>query len=72
MTGQGKFNRSVEGLATHNVVEQAHYTSEQMLPAKVAEQKTCKPPWSRWTWLPHIVCKCKFLFVTVFFTHYTK
>ncbi|KAL5459859.1 hypothetical protein EMCRGX_G033244 [Ephydatia muelleri] len=26
-----------------------------MQPAKVAEQKTCKPPWSRWTWLPHIV-----------------
>ena len=29
-----------------------------MLSAKVAEQKTCKPPWSRW--LPHIVCKCKY------------
>ena len=41
---------------SQGVVEQTHYTLEWMLSAKVAEQKTCKPPWSRW--LPHIVCKC--------------
>ncbi|KAL5500264.1 hypothetical protein EMCRGX_G011791 [Ephydatia muelleri] len=28
---------------SQGVVEQAHYTSERMLSAKVAEQKTCKP-----------------------------
>ena len=43
---------------SQGVVEQAHYTLERMLSAKVAEQKTCKPPWSRW--LPHIVCKCTY------------
>ena len=43
---------------SQGVVEQAHYTLERMLSAEVAEQKTCKPPWSRW--LPHIVCKCNF------------
>ncbi|KAL5509343.1 hypothetical protein EMCRGX_G004698 [Ephydatia muelleri] len=38
---------------SQGVVEQAHYTLERMLSAKVAEQKSCKPPWSMW--LPHIV-----------------
>ena len=49
---------------SQGVVEQAHYTLERMLSAKVAEQKSCKPPWSMW--LPHIVCEYVFFMLQFF------
>ena len=41
------------------LVEQAHYTLERMLSAKIAECGSKSPPWTRW--LPHIVCKLEHL-----------
>ena len=41
------------------LIEQAHYTLEQMLCAKIAEYGSKSPPWTRW--LPHIVCKLEHL-----------
>ncbi len=40
---------------SQGLVEQAHYTLERMLSAKVAEHDAKIPPWS--DWLPHIMCK---------------
>ena len=41
---------------SQGLVEQAHYTLERMLSAKIVEHKAQFPPWS--DWLLHIVCKC--------------
>ena len=41
---------------SQRLVEQAHYTMEGMISAKIVESKSKFPPWS--DWLPHIVCKC--------------
>ena len=40
---------------SHGLVEQAHYTLERMISAKIVECSDPSPPWSQW--LPHIVCK---------------
>ena len=40
---------------SQGLVEQAHYTLERMISAKVVECSDPSPPWSQW--LPHIVCK---------------
>ena len=40
---------------SQGLVEQAHYTLERMISAKVVECSDPSPPWSQWT--PHIVCK---------------
>ena len=40
---------------SQGLVEQAHYTLERMISAKVVECGDQSPPWSQW--LPHIVCK---------------
>ena len=40
---------------SQGLVEQAHYTLERMITAKVVECKDQSPPWTEW--LPHIVCK---------------
>ena len=39
---------------SQGLVEQAHYTLERMLSAKVSEAGIKSPPWTEW--LPHIVC----------------
>lgn len=46
---------------SQGLVEQAHYTMERMISAKVVESKSKCPPWS--DWLPHIVCKYMYLFL---------
>ena len=40
---------------SQGLVEQAHYTLERMISAKVVECGDQSPPWSQW--LAHIVCK---------------
>ena len=40
---------------SQGLVEQAHYTLERMLSAKIAESGATQPPWA--DWLPHITCK---------------
>ena len=40
---------------SQGLVEQAHYTMERMISAKVVESKLKCPPWA--DWLPHIICK---------------
>ena len=40
---------------SQGLVEQAHYTLERMMSAKVVECGDQSPPWTQW--LPHIVCK---------------
>lgn len=40
---------------SQGLVEQAHYTLERMLSAKVSDAGVKSPPWTEW--LPHIVCK---------------
>ena len=40
---------------SQGLAEQAHYTLERMISAKVAECCDQCPPWSQW--FPHIVCK---------------
>ena len=40
---------------SQGLMEQAHYTLERMLSAKVSEAGIKLPPWT--DWLPHIVCK---------------
>lgn len=41
---------------SQGLVEQAHYTLERMISAKIVESGSKSPPWT--DWLPHIVCKC--------------
>jgi len=40
---------------SQGLVEQAHYTLERMMSARISESGTKQPPWS--DWLPHITCK---------------
>lgn len=41
---------------SQGLVEQAHYTLERMLSAKITERSdVAQPPWA--DWLPHITCK---------------
>ena len=40
---------------SQGLVEQAHYTLERMISAKIAESGAEHPPWA--DWLPHITCK---------------
>lgn len=40
---------------SQGLVEQAHYTMERMISAKIVESGSKCPPWT--DWLPHIVCK---------------
>ena len=39
---------------SQGLVEQAHYTLEQIISARIAESGTEQPPWS--DWLPDITC----------------
>lgn len=41
---------------SQGLVEQAHYTMERMISAKIVESGSKSPPWT--DWLPHVVCKC--------------
>ena len=41
---------------SQGLVEQAHYTLERMISAKIVESGSKSSPWI--DWLPHIVCKC--------------
>ena len=55
---------------SQGLVEQAHYTMERMMSAKIAECGANQPPWS--DWLPHITCKINTLVhvhVHVILTH---
>ena len=40
---------------SQGLVEQAHYTLERMISAKIADSGTEQPAWANW--LPHIACK---------------
>ena len=40
---------------SQGLVEQAHYTLERMMSAKVAESGEKHPPWT--DWIPYIVCE---------------
>lgn len=40
---------------SQGLIEQAHYTLERMISAKVVEDGSKSPPWTNW--LPYIVCK---------------
>ena len=40
---------------SQGLIEQAHYTLERMISAKVVESGSKFPPWT--DWLPYIVCK---------------
>lgn len=44
---------------SQELVEQAHYTIERMISAKVVETRSKCPPWG--DWLPHIVCKLMYI-----------
>ena len=52
---------------SQGLVEQAHYTLERMISAKIAESGAEHPPWA--DWLPHITCKTDRLCVHVGYTH---
>ena len=40
---------------SQGLIEQAHYTLQRMISAKVAESGSKCPPWA--SWLPYIVCE---------------
>ena len=53
-------------LQSQGLVEQAHYTLERMMSAKISDSGVEHPPWV--DWLPHITCKYV-LYVAIFIIH---